>query len=315
MLELEMTELFFKDELSKEMYGPLTKEEERGLIKRYQECDDTGALKELVCRNLRYVVSLCRSRDFDIIHAGIQGLVKGIDKIDLARGHKLTTYAKNWIRHEVQRHMREKGVVVKTHYAKYNMKKVRDVVEKTLEDHNRGCTDKELVSKTGLTKKRIDTARKADSCTVSYHNGEADISEHEDRSAPCPFQNAAENEDKEVLKGILKMLPPEEAAVIRARFLDPALERTGYRKLGGKLGFESGDKKEWSHEKVRQIEKKALARLNYAFNYTDPSILEQEKDYVAYLRDLEVSADSVRRADLRRRMEADLHGLSVSGKN
>jgi RNA polymerase sigma factor (sigma-70 family) len=100
----------------------LTREEEFAYFARIDAAIDGGqgsqALRlrnEVVQRNLRLVVSLARrylNRGLplgDLIQEGNIGLLKAVDKFDLRRGYKLSTYAFYWIRQSIVRALCKHG--------------------------------------------------------------------------------------------------------------------------------------------------------------------------------------------------------------
>lgn len=113
----------------------------------------------------------------------------------------------------------------------------------------------EIASKVGLTRKRIDTARKASSTTIPF----SAYGENNKVSHVTPYDEAVANEELEARKEqftllyrVLRRIPSVEALVIRKRFLEYV--SLSYRQLGDYL--------KCSHETVRKIERKGLDRLH-----------------------------------------------------
>lgn len=83
----------------------LTKTEEQTLIKEFQTTRNKKALDELVTRNFNLVHKLvhkfpvkCASVTYDdLFQEGIAGFIHAIEKFDLSRGHRLSTYAYRWV--------------------------------------------------------------------------------------------------------------------------------------------------------------------------------------------------------------------------
>ncbi len=84
----------------------LTKEEEINLFNK-KASGDRLARKELIERNLKLVVSIANRYRidnvpfFDIIEDGNLGLIKAIEKYDVTKNCKFSTYATWWIRREI----------------------------------------------------------------------------------------------------------------------------------------------------------------------------------------------------------------------
>ena len=92
---------------------------DRELLKRYHEEGDASAREALVERHLPLVRSLARryagrgeALD-DIEQVGAIGLIKAIDRYELAREVALTTYATPNVVGEIKRHFRDKGWAIR----------------------------------------------------------------------------------------------------------------------------------------------------------------------------------------------------------
>lgn len=89
----------------------LTRTEERELLSRWQTQRDQRAANELAERSLRYVVAVAaRYRSYKVpmdvlISEGNLGLVRAMDKFDLAQETRFSTYAMYWIRYYVIEHI------------------------------------------------------------------------------------------------------------------------------------------------------------------------------------------------------------------
>ena len=87
----------------------LTPEEEIALFKKYKEYDDENARKKIIEANLRLVISI--ANEFrgskvpleDLVQEGILGLMRAVEKFDIKRGCKFSSYAHIWIREMIRR--------------------------------------------------------------------------------------------------------------------------------------------------------------------------------------------------------------------
>ena len=90
-------------------YPLLTPEQEVDLFKKYEETKAKKYYDEIVNSNLRLVFSIAkkyvgRGMLFaDLIQEGNMGLIKAVDKFDVSRGYKFSTYATWWIRQSITR--------------------------------------------------------------------------------------------------------------------------------------------------------------------------------------------------------------------
>jgi len=87
-------------------YPLLSRDEETALARRIHR-GDAAALQQLVCANLRFVVSVAKqyhTRDVplaDLIDEGNLGLIRAAEKFDEAKGVRFISYAVWWIRQSI----------------------------------------------------------------------------------------------------------------------------------------------------------------------------------------------------------------------
>jgi RNA polymerase sigma-32 factor len=92
-------------------YPLLSESEERRFIALWQDSQDARAGHRLVSSHLRLVISITNSfRRYglsfeDLLSEGCVGLMQAVDRFDAARGYRLSTYAKWWIRAAMQEHI------------------------------------------------------------------------------------------------------------------------------------------------------------------------------------------------------------------
>ena len=97
----------------------LTAEEEYMLAKRYKEHGDTKAAHKLVTSHLRLVAKIAMGyRGYglpvtDLISEGNVGIMQAVKKFDPERGFRLATYAMWWIRAQIQEYVLHSWSLVK----------------------------------------------------------------------------------------------------------------------------------------------------------------------------------------------------------
>ena len=96
----------------------LTREEERNLLIEYKN-GSTDEYNTLVERNLKLVISIASKYQnrgvpaIDLVQEGCIGLMTAIDKFDVDRGTKLSSYATPWIRLKVTRAIYNQGSIIR----------------------------------------------------------------------------------------------------------------------------------------------------------------------------------------------------------
>lgn len=253
----------FFQELSKTEYDPISREEERELLYRYQACGDDSALRTLIQKNLRYVVlyatKMLRKKeiidDLDVFNAGVLGLVTAIKKFKLDLQRKLITYAAFWIRHEVQKYKREQKFVCLTHYITFNIQKAKDA-KTSLEKDGYGCDTENVMCVSGLTEKRYKSVEKAQQirCLISDPGQVGQLEDLEQREGCVePIDFAIQSENAELIRNSVEMLPEEEADIIKRRYFCTLRFVPSYRAIAKDLNC--------SHEQVRKLEMRGLQKL------------------------------------------------------
>lgn len=96
----------------------LTKEQEEEIFKKIKN-GDNEAKNEAITKNLRLVISVAKryagsGMDFlDLIQEGNIGLIKAVEKFDIEKGYRFSTYATWWIKQTITRSIQEKRRTVK----------------------------------------------------------------------------------------------------------------------------------------------------------------------------------------------------------
>ena len=99
-------------------YPLLSKDEERELLRRIKG-KDPGALKKLVCSNLKFVINVAfkyRGQGFalpELINEGNIGLIEAAERFDLNKKIRFISYAVWWIRQTITRAIAEKARIVR----------------------------------------------------------------------------------------------------------------------------------------------------------------------------------------------------------
>lgn len=247
----------------------LTIEEERSLAYKAEEGDEY-AKECLINANLRLVVSIAkryakRGLDFlDIIQEGNAGLIKAVEKFDVTKGFKLSTYATWWIRQSITRALASKTRTIRVPvYMSDSINKFNYTTQQLSMELGREPVLEEIAVELGMemnkVKEIVGYCKQTEmlSLDTAYNNShdKAILSEFiEDDKTVTPEENIAVDDSRSQLEEILLMLSPREENVLRLRFgLDDGKPRT-LEDIGKIFGV--------TRERIRQIETKALGRLS-----------------------------------------------------
>jgi len=226
------------------------------------------AAERMVQANLRLVVRVAKGHMgwgvpmSDLIQEGNLGLMHAVRKFDHRRGYRFSTYAVPWIWQAINRAANDQSRVVRLPgYLTDDLTRLIRVRTGLTQRLGRQPTEKELASEAGLPSDRVQTLLKLKAGSpVSYDTpiGEDGARLGDlipDRAALKPEEETDAKLLKEGLSRTLESLTPRERRVIELRFgLDEERSRT-LKEAGAVLGL--------TKERVRQIEKQALAKLRH----------------------------------------------------
>jgi len=238
------------------------------------------ATKQLTQSNLRLVVSVAKKyRGYgmplgDLVQEGNIGLMRAVEKFDHRRGYKFSTYAHWWIRQAVGRAISDQVRTVRLpiHMAD-NMTRLVHSRQRLYQKFGRQPTNKELAAEMHVSPEKLEWLQKVNaSRPVSLETpiGEdgGQLSDFvEDHTVPKPAEEATTGLLRDQLVKTLDSLPAREHRIIELRF---GLE-DGYCRTLEEVGVELG----LTRERIRQLEKEALAKLRH------PKLSRQFVDYLS----------------------------------
>lgn len=226
------------------------------------------ATKHMIQANLRMVVSVTKGHNDrgvplpDLIQEGNIGLMQAVQKFDHRRGFKFSTYAIPWIWQAINRAVIDKSRIVRLPgHLVVALTKLARARKNLAQKLGRQPTEKELASETGLPSKKVESLLKVVSgVPVSLDTPVGEDGSQlgdfiADQAIPDPEEEATASLLKAKLSRTLESLTPRERRIIELRFgLGNEYSRT-LEEAGTELGL--------TKERIRQIEKEALAKLRH----------------------------------------------------
>lgn len=206
------------------------------LFKEYEKGGDvaTKARKKLIESNLRLVISIAKQyKNYnvpleDLIQEGNIGLMKAIERFDWKRGYRFSTYGTWWIKQAIGQYVlkRKRTIRLPAHAATVQ-RKMLQAAERFREDFGYEPSMEELTELVGasetVVKATMHSGRGVISLnqTSNHSDQEGNTLEnrlHDEGPGADPFNNVAEKQLLEIVRGVLSELTPKEAAILRLRF-------------------------------------------------------------------------------------------------
>ena len=253
----------------------LSAEEERNLAERLQQDGDLEAARKLIMSHLRFVVHVAKSYagyglpQADLIQEGNIGLMKAVKRFDPSVGVRLVSFAVHWIKAEIHEFVLRNWRIVKVATTKaqrklfFNLRKAKKRLGWFTHDEVQQVADELGVSTKEVLQMEARMSSQDQAFDLSADDDEsgsfAPVQYLEDKSEDVESQVISDDWDSNAsqrLYSALKTLDERSQHIIHTRWL--ADDKTTLQDLA--------EKYQVSAERVRQIEKNAMKKIQAAMS-------------------------------------------------
>jgi RNA polymerase primary sigma factor len=248
---------------------PLLSREEEDSIAREAVKGNKTARDKLVNANLRFVVNVAKKYQgqglplSDLISEGNIGLMNAIKRYDVDKGYHFISYAVWWIRQSILKAICEKSRMIRLPLNRANELVQIEKARKMVQDGQSAEVEVAEIARMldmgpSHVADIINISRELVSLESPVYTGKdasilGDFIEDQDYKAPDEYaMDSALHSD---IESVLETLNQKEAEIIRFRY--------GLGKRAPMSLKEIGDHFNLTKERIRQIEKKALKRLQH----------------------------------------------------
>lgn len=257
---------FYLEDIRK--YEILDKDEELELLKKAKSGDIEAKNKLILC-NLRLVVNVAKSYTnrglslIDLISEGNFGLIYAIEKFDIDKGFRFSTYAVWWIKQSINKAIICKGRGIRIPSYKYDLlNRVNKYVTNRVKSEGIYPSVEEIAQDLNLEKDKVDDIILAfqDPMSLSTSIGddiylEDTIADHEDFTLE---DEIIEEMGRDQIRELVKVLDDREKKILKLRYGLDGEEIHTLEEIGQTFNI--------TRERVRQIEKKTLKKLKTQYN-------------------------------------------------
>ena len=245
----------------------LTADQEKQLSRRIREHQDPIAREQMIHANLRLVVNIAKQYSnrgmtlSDLVAEGNLGLLRAVEEFNPDAGVRFSTYAAWWIKQSIKKAMINAGqpIHIPAYLAKF-ISKWRHTSGQLEGKLGRPATLEEMASALKINRKKAQIIQRGlqavNAPTQMASEGAQALSEIvPDDESHVPEQALMDASNAPIVRKLLERLEERERRILELRFALDGYEgpQRTFKEIGRVVGL--------TRERVRQLEKKALAGL------------------------------------------------------
>lgn len=248
---------------------PLLTREEEDFYARGAREGDPEAREKLVKANLRFVVNVAKKYQnqglplADLINEGNIGLMNAIERYDVDKGYHFISYAVWWIRQAVLKAICEKSRMIRLPLNRANeLVQIQKAAKKLQSEKGDDYEIKDIAGETQMNDDHVMNLLNISKDIVSLETpvyqekGASELGDFiQDDEYQAPDDQAIENSLRNDINSVLDTLTEKESNIIQYRY-----GLNGHSPMSLK---DIGDRYNLTKERIRQIEKKAIKRLQH----------------------------------------------------
>lgn len=256
------------------------------LLSSYKKTGDLNIRNQIILNNMGLVYTAAKQRKNihssfsfnDLVQEGTIGMIKGIERFDINRNIRFSTYAYYWINHQMDRAIMNTGYLIRLPTYLYEKISKLNSLERLYQNINKNL--KELIEDNNISKDEYILLNYYRN-NFSYFSSLNIVIEMDNEDSYIELQDLIPSEDpaledmvieedlKVQIDNTLNMLTDREKDIIESRF--------GIRTGKIETLEEIGKRYNLTRERIRQIEMKALTKLRKLESKTGL------KDFLSYL--------------------------------